>query len=123
MGKTASQVKIDSMVIDDPDEWEDLPAEELENAEDAISDQASAARTIDELQAEIATLKRLERMANDVRMSGEDRKWDELSQLLQDNERMYDQSGRREKLIIFTEHRDNRNVRCLQRNRLIIYIT
>lgn len=82
---------------------------ELENAEDTISDQASAARTIDELQAEIATLKRLERMANDVRMSGEDRKWDELSQLLQDNERMYDQSGRREKLIIFTEHRDTLN--------------
>ena len=109
MGKTASQFKIDSMVIDDPDEWEELPAEELENAEDAISDQASAARTIDELQAEIATLKRLERMANDVRMSGEDRKWDELSQLLQDNERMYDQSGRREKLIIFTEHRDTLN--------------
>ena len=45
-------------------------------------------------------------MANDVRQSGEDRKWDELSQLLQDNGNMFGSDGMREKLIIFTEHRD-----------------
>ncbi|MCD8117861.1 MAG: SNF2-related protein [Oscillospiraceae bacterium] len=93
----------------DADDWDDMPAEELERAEDVISDQASAARTIEELEAEIRTLKNLERMANAVRTSGEDRKWDELSKLLQDNENMYGQGGQREKLIIFTEHRDTLN--------------
>jgi hypothetical protein len=39
-------------------------------------------------------------------MSGEDRKWDELSKLLQDNDIMFGSDGLREKLIIFTEHRD-----------------
>ena len=109
LGKCAVQVKTADLIVDDPDEWDDIPAAEMESAEDVISDQASAARTIEELQAEITTLKRLERMANEVRMSGEDRKWDELSKLLQDNEKMYDETGRREKLIIFTEQRDTLN--------------
>ena len=47
--------------------------------------------------------------ANDVRISGVDRKWDELSRLLQDNEEMFGEDGQREKLIIFTEHRDTLN--------------
>jgi len=38
--------------------------------------------------------------------SGEDRKWSELSKLLQDNSNMFGREGEREKLIIFTEHRD-----------------
>ena len=71
-----------------------------------IVDQASASQTIAELEAEIATLSRLERMANRVRQSNEDRKWDELSKLLQDNDNMFGGDGMREKLIIFTEHRD-----------------
>ena len=58
------------------------------------------------MEAEIRTLKRLERIANEVRLSGEDRKWDELSKLLQDNECMFTADGQREKLIIFTEHKD-----------------
>ena len=109
LGKRAAQYAADGILSDDPDDWDDMPAEELETAEDTISDQASAARTIEELEAEIQTLKALERQANAVRMSGEDRKWDELSKLLQDNENMYDVSGKREKLIIFTEHRDTLN--------------
>lgn len=48
-------------------------------------------------------------MANDVRISGVDRKWDELSKLLQDNEEMFGENGQREKLIIFTEYRDTLN--------------
>ena len=35
--------------------------------------------------------------------------WDELSSLLQENELMYEKNGSREKLIIFTEHRDTLN--------------
>ena len=77
--------------------------------EDNVVDLASAAATIAELEAEIRTLKRLETMANDVRISGVDRKWDELSRLLQDNEEMFGENGQREKLIIFTEHRDTLN--------------
>ncbi|MCD7750769.1 MAG: DUF3883 domain-containing protein [Lachnospiraceae bacterium] len=109
LGKRAAQYSAAGILSDDPDDWEDMPADELEQAEDTISDQASAARTIEELEAEIRTLRRLERQANDVRISGEDRKWDELSKLLQDNENMYDSRGKREKLIIFTEHRDTLN--------------
>ncbi|HPY63801.1 MAG TPA: helicase-related protein [Bacillota bacterium] len=90
---------------DDYDD-DDLPSSELEDTEERIVDQASASQTIAELEAEIATLSRLERMANRVRQSNEDRKWDELSKLLQDNDNMFGGDGMREKLIIFTEHRD-----------------
>ena len=94
-----------SVYYDDFDD-DDLPSAELEAEEEKVVDQATAARTISELEAEITTLKRLERMSNDVRQSGEDRKWSELSKLLQDNESMFGAEGEREKLIIFTEHRD-----------------
>ena len=90
---------------DDYDE-DDYTAAELEDAEENVADRASAANTISEMEAEIRTLKRLEQMANNVRMSGEDRKWDELSRLLQDEKNMFSPEGQREKLIIFTEHRD-----------------
>jgi len=95
----------DLALNDDFDE-DDLPASELEDIEEQIIDQATAAQTIAELRAEIATLRRLEDMANKVRLSGEDRKWDELSKLLQDNANMFSPNGMRKKLIIFTEHRD-----------------
>ena len=94
-----------SVYYDDFDD-DDLPSAELEDEEEKVVDQATAAQTISELEAEIATLKKLEQMANDVRQSGEDRKWSELSKLLQDNESMFGTEGEREKLIIFTEHRD-----------------
>lgn len=48
-------------------------------------------------------------MANEVRVKGVDRKWEELSKLLQDDSAMFDANGQREKLIIFTEHRDTLN--------------
>jgi len=91
--------------VDDYDD-DDYSSEEIEQEEENVADQASAARTIEELKAEIDTLKTLEYLANDVRRSGEDRKWEELSKLLQDNESMFTPDGQREKLIIFTEHRD-----------------
>jgi hypothetical protein len=49
---------------------------------DARLDQATAARTIGELKAEIATLGRLQSLAHIVRGSGADRKWKELASLL-----------------------------------------
>lgn len=90
---------------DDYDD-DDLPSAELEAAEEQLADRASAASTIAELEAEITVLRELERMAAKVRNSGSDRKWEELSGLLQDEQCMFDAEGFREKLIIFTEHRD-----------------
>ena len=72
-------------------------------------DQASAARTIKELQIEIGMLKELEELAYRVRQSGTDRKWDELSRLLQNNSEMFDSHGHRRKLVVFSEHRDTLN--------------
>ena len=91
------------------DDDDDLPPEEAEQRQEEVVDHASASATIAELEAEITTLKHLEQMANSVRLSGVDRKWDELSKLLQDNAFMYGQHGEREKLIIFTEHKDTLN--------------
>src|SRR5207302_2309131 len=54
-------------------------------------------------------LQELERTALRVRQSGTDRKWDELSRLLQNNTEMFDAAGHRRKLVIFTEHRDTLN--------------
>jgi len=71
-------------ILDDEDveDLEEAPDHEMEAAEEEILDQATAARTIDELKAEIATLGRLEALAGIVRRSGEDRKWRELAGLL-----------------------------------------
>src|SRR6266516_4559160 len=67
---------------EDVEDLEDAPDDELEAAEQEILDQATAARTIAELRAEIETLQRLERLALAVRAGGEDRKWRELASLL-----------------------------------------
>lgn len=105
LGKRAEDYR-SSVHFDADYDDDDYSSEELEREEENVADQASAARTVQELEAEICTLKHLEKLANEVRLSGEDRKWDELSKLLQDNECMFAQDGQREKLIIFTEHRD-----------------
>lgn len=94
---------------DDLEDLEDSTDDELEKTEEQLVDRATAARTIAELDAEISTLKKLEDIANQVRMSGTDRKWDELSSLLQNSQEMFDTSGHRRKLIVFTEHKDTLN--------------
>lgn len=85
---------------------DDLLSSELEEGEDKIADEATAARTIAELKAEISDLDRLVQQAQVVYSAGDDRKWDELSNLLQNTPEMLDSDGRTKKLIIFTEHRD-----------------
>jgi superfamily II DNA or RNA helicase len=85
---------------------EDLDAETLEGLEDTVVDHASAATTIAELQAEIATLAALQAAAHAIVLSGQDRKWEELSRTLQSDPRMTDAGGKPRKLIVFTEHRD-----------------
>jgi superfamily II DNA or RNA helicase len=86
---------------------EDLTAEELEEIADELVDEATAARTIPELVDEIALLKGVEEQAQEVLKLRVDRKWDELSKLLQsDDKEMLRADGRRRKMIIFTEHKD-----------------
>lgn len=59
-------------LVEEEDEFTDS---EIEAAEDAVSDAASASQTIEELEAEIATLTDLEALAEEVKASGTDRKW------------------------------------------------
>jgi superfamily II DNA or RNA helicase len=113
----------------DPEDLEDLEEvadDELTLQELGILDEATAARTVEELRAEIATLRRLEALAQEVRRRGEDRKWRELAGLLQEiftpaalahgvaeEAAGYDTASSpkyvpspRQKLVVFTEHRD-----------------
>lgn len=92
-----------------PDDLDDLTGDEAENIEEEIVDQATAAQTIQELEAEIFTLERLEEQARQLVHSGQDRKWEELSRLLQNTPEMHGSDGRQRKLILFTEHRDTLN--------------
>ncbi|MGH9831611.1 MAG: DEAD/DEAH box helicase, partial [Blastocatellia bacterium] len=119
-------IVIDAPILDaeDVEDLEDAPDNEVEAAEEEILDQATAARTIAELKAEIETLARLESLALSVRRSGEDKKWRELASLfgeiftpvaLRESENDAHADGERacppvasphQKLVIFTEHRD-----------------
>ncbi len=93
-----------------PEDDDDQTAEEQENMEETLVDQATAARTISELEAEIHILEGLQSQAAAVVASGVDRKWEELSKILQHDDRMHDpQTKRLRKLIIFSEHRDTLN--------------
>ena len=101
---------------------EDAPDDEVKQLEDEILGQGTAALTVEELQAEIATLKELEKSAARVVRSGEDMKWQALSGLLQEirigrapqrsdgnTEQDVEKSGAAspgEKIIVFTEHLD-----------------
>lgn len=92
-----------------PEDEDDLNAEEQENLEDILIDQATASQTIAELEGEIVILRSLEQQAKILVASGKDRKWDELSRILQNEPQMYDAGGRMRKIIIFSEHRDTLN--------------
>src|SRR5690606_2383821 len=111
---------------EDLEDLEDAPEDEAQATEERVLDEATAAATSDELKAEIATLTRLESLANGVRRSGEDRKWRELATLLGEIFTPAGIAGRvaephprygdagvpapdpspRQKIVIFTEHRD-----------------
>ncbi len=111
---------------EDIDDLDEAPDDEVEAAEQEILDQATAARTISELRAEIETLKRLEGLAQTVRRAGSDTKWRELASLLGEIFTRASLAGEiaetaqpygsgpiprhtpspHQKLVIFTEHRD-----------------
>jgi superfamily II DNA or RNA helicase len=79
--------------------------EEVEDFEEAISTTATSAETIEQLEIEVETLKRLEQRALRVLHSGTDTKWQQLNKIL-DDDLMIDGDGVRRKLIIFTEAKD-----------------
>jgi SNF2 family DNA or RNA helicase len=107
--RTIKEENIRYLTEEDLEDLEDAPESEVEQIEEMIADTATAAANIQELRAEIDSLARLEKLALKVRQSGSDRKWEELSKLLQGNPEMFDPQGSRRKLIIFTEHRDTLN--------------
>jgi SNF2 family DNA or RNA helicase len=99
-GPSSDVPELDDDDIEDLDEAAD---DEVEQVEEEILDQATAARTAEELRTEIASLKTLEATASQVR---DDRKWVELSGLLR---QAFERETSNEKLVIFTEHRDTLN--------------
>jgi SNF2 family DNA or RNA helicase len=122
-------VSVPALDTEDIDDLDEAPDNEVEAAEEEILDQATAARSIAELRIEIDTLKRLEGHAHTVRRSGTDTKWRELASLLAEifttgtvadkvaklssplgaTELPLPQPSPRQKLVIFTEHRDTLN--------------
>ncbi len=106
---------------DDLEDLRDAPEREAEDTEVRILDQATAARSIAELKAEIETLRRLEALSLQVRRAGRDTKWRELASLLgsiftptgpscrlndgRDDVRRPAASPH-QKLVLFTEHVD-----------------
>ncbi len=125
----ASPVSVPALDADDVEDLEDAPDNEVQAAEEEILDQATAARSIAELKAEIETLNGLEALALRVRRSGTDTKWRELASLLSEiftdaaitnsmaeaaapygaGEIPRPVPSPRQKLVIFTEHRDTLN--------------
>jgi len=107
---------------EDLEDLEDAPDAEVEEVEEAVLDRATAARSLNELRLELATLRRLEGLAQRVRHSGDDTKWRQLAGLLHEVffKRPTDDTNNRfvrpgnpsptssasQKLVIFTEHRD-----------------
>jgi len=85
---------------------DDYNFEQIEELEEELLDAATAAQTVEELDAELLELADLIAVAKQVRDSGTDRKWTELSRILQDEALTVDANGWPRKLIIFTEHRD-----------------
>ena len=114
---------------EDIEDLEDAPTGEVEAAEAKVLDQATAARSIPELKAEIETLRELERLARQVLNRSDDTKWRELAGLLS---KVFTPAGLAsrikesgvpygageipppepspgQKLVIFTEHKDTLN--------------
>ena len=111
---------------EDVEDLDEAPENEVEAVEQEVLDQATAARSIAELKAEIETLRKLEALALEVRRSGTDTKWRELASLLGEiftvgglvsrvaepdvpygaGEIPQPTASPRQKLVVFTEHRD-----------------
>lgn len=93
--------------FDDDDIYEEYPPEELEIAEENESlDLATAAQTLEELRAELETLKVLVQKAAQVNALDEDKKWIQLRSILADDLQGVNEDPISRKFIVFTEHKD-----------------
>lgn len=132
-GQVESAIVAQAPALDreDMEDLEDASDAESEAIEEQVLDEATAARSIGELRVEIKTLERLEGLALSIRRSGEDKKWRELANLLSEiftpaaianglaeEAEPFDAGlpvspkptpSPRQKLVIFTEHRDTLN--------------
>ena len=131
MQRGAARLDVGVRLLDEDDieDLDEAPEDEVEAIGEEILDQATAARTVEELKAEIEILKDLEGLAAEVRRTG-DTKWNELSRVLRDD--VLTPAGVRrgvaqepttpdagdvppprpspnQKIVIFTEHRDTLN--------------
>lgn len=100
--ESASEIAVDIEALD----ADEMTAEEIETLEEDLVDSATAAQTLSELEAELHELAELTVIARQVRDRGSDRKWTELSAILQENAMTAMPDGIPRKVIIFTEHRD-----------------
>ena len=106
-GKLQRPDQLPSLFDDDEDrELDEAGGAELEQAEQEIADRATAAQTIPELEAELVVLRQLEKLADQLRKSGQDAKWRQLGDILDKPPMIDEASGQRRKLLIFTEPRD-----------------
>jgi SNF2 family DNA or RNA helicase len=123
-GTAPDRIQVLDLDRDDVEDLEDAPEAELAAIEDRVLDQATAAATIVELRAELTILAGLESLASEVRRAGQDTKWRELSHLLGEIFTPAGLTGAvteapeglrhipapkpspRQKLVVFTEHRD-----------------
>ncbi|WOS64269.1 helicase-related protein [Sinorhizobium fredii] len=105
-GGSAPLTKAPNLPRYDPDEFEEFPGAEFEAAEEQIVDQATAASTLAELEAEILILKDLENRALRLKLSGQDAKWRELQSILDEPLMLDKATGLRRKVLIFTEPKD-----------------
>ena len=87
------------------DLYEEDTAGEVEATEQAFTDNATTAQTLEELAYEIETLKGLEKLSKKVVDQRCDAKWSELDRIL-DDEQMREPNGGRRKLVLFTEFKD-----------------
>ena len=102
----AGQIEPERVPTLDEEDLEEAPGDEAEAHEDQLVDSATAAQTIAELEAEIAELRGLERMASALRRSGEDTKWRELDRILDDPLVHDPERDVQRKIVVFTEARD-----------------
>lgn len=103
---SAPTMNADFDVPDDEDDLDDLTDAEREALEDKAIEEASTARTPEELETEISVLDRLLIKSLKVKTSPTYAKWDALRDTLDEVEEMRDSTGARRKVIIFTEHKD-----------------
>ena len=91
---------------------DDYTGEEQEAIEDRVADEATVARSKEELQAEIFTLESLLVLAKSVVESRQDSKWTKLRDVIlgthdkSEKNLLLAPNGRMRKLIIFTEYKD-----------------